>query len=74
MEIFLVFVFAAVITPDPTMLMMVVLAVTMCLLYEAAVLVASIHDKRRAAIASQFAGLDPDEPSPLDLRPSDVTG
>jgi sec-independent protein translocase protein TatC len=74
MEIFLVFVFAAVITPDPTMLMMVVLAVTMCLLYEAAVLVASIHDKRRAAIASQFAGLDPDQPSPLDLRPSDVTG
>ncbi|MHB8340084.1 MAG: twin-arginine translocase subunit TatC [Mycobacteriales bacterium] len=61
--IFLIFAFAAVATPSQDALTMLALAVPMTVLYEAAVVVARIHDRRRPP--SPYAGLDPDSPSPL---------
>jgi sec-independent protein translocase protein TatC len=72
MEIFLVFAFAAVATPSQDPFTMTALAIPMALLYEAAVVVARVHDRRVAqrAAASPYADLSPDEPSPLDLTRS----
>lgn len=48
MEIFLVFAFAAVATPSQDPLSMIAMALPMCLLYEVALIVARIHDRRTA--------------------------
>ncbi len=61
--IFGIFAFAAVATPSQDAITMLALAGPMVLLYEAAVLVARLHDRRRPP--SPYAGLDPDTPSPL---------
>jgi sec-independent protein translocase protein TatC len=72
--IFLIFVFAAVATPSQDPLSMLMLAVPMALLFEVAVLVASIHDRRKAKreAAESFAELPDDVASPLDLTPEPV--
>jgi sec-independent protein translocase protein TatC len=66
--IFGIFVFAAVATPSQDPFTMLALAVPMCLLYAAAMLVANVHDRRvaRRADDSPYAHLRDDELSPLD--------
>jgi len=70
--IFGVFAFAAIATPSQDPFTMVAMALPMCLLYEGAVVVARIHDKRaaRRELESGYGRLDDDEASPLDERPS----
>jgi sec-independent protein translocase protein TatC len=69
---FLTIVFAAFITPTQDPFTMLLMAGPMCVLFEAAIQVARIVDKRRArrAAAHELAGLDDDEASPLDVTPS----
>jgi sec-independent protein translocase protein TatC len=76
MSIFLIFVFAAVATPSQDPLSMIFMAVPLCILFELAVLVARIHDKRKAEREriESFEHISDDEASPLDLTPSRVEG
>lgn len=69
--IFGVFVFAAVATPSGDPFTMLALSLPMCLLYGLAVLVARVHDRRRAARgdASPYAHLSDDELSRIDDEP-----
>ena len=70
--IFGVFVFAAIATPSQDPFTMLALAVPMIVLYEGAMVVATLNDRRRAKIARE-EGLDDlsdDEASPLDDGPS----
>lgn len=71
-EIFLVFVFAAVITPSQDPFTMCALAIPMVALYEVAVLLGRINDRRRARKQhdSPYGDLADDETSPLDLDDS----
>jgi sec-independent protein translocase protein TatC len=64
---FLTIVFAAFITPTQDPFTMLLMAVPMCLLFEVAIQVARLVDRRRArrAVADGLAGLDDDEASPL---------
>ena len=64
---FLTIVFAAFITPTQDPFTMLLMAVPMCVLFEAAIQVARLVDRRRArrAVADGLAGLDDDEASPL---------
>jgi sec-independent protein translocase protein TatC len=66
-EIFLVFLFAAVVVPSQDPFTMTALAVPLCLLYELAILIATVHDRRVAAAlaAEQAQALPPDVASPL---------
>ncbi len=68
-EIFLVFLFAAVVTPSQDPFTMIILGIPMCLLYEAALLIGWANDRRKArrGDTSPYTGLDDDTPSPLDL-------
>lgn len=69
---FLTLVFAAFITPTQDPFTMLAMAVPMILLFEGAIQVARVVDKRRAkrdAIAG-FHDVDDDEASPLDATPS----
>lgn len=59
-----IFVFAAAATPTTDPFTMLALALPMCLLYGAAEVFAHVHDRRKRE-SSPFAGLDPDQPSPL---------
>jgi sec-independent protein translocase protein TatC len=74
MAIFLIFVFAAFATPSQDPLSMCMLAVPMVLLYEVAVLVSWIHDRRKAAREANdpMHQLDDDEASDLDLSQSSL--
>jgi sec-independent protein translocase protein TatC len=74
MIIFLVFAFAAVATPSPDPLTMLLLAVPCVLLVELAEIFVWANDRRRSRQASPYAGLSPDEISPLDLRGSPRDG
>jgi sec-independent protein translocase protein TatC len=69
LAIFLIFVFAAVATPSQDPISMCMLAIPMALLFELAVLVAWVHDRRKArrAAAESFADLPDDVASRLDL-------
>ena len=69
---FLTIVFAAFITPTQDPFTMLLMAAPMCLLFEMAIQVARVVDKRRArrAVDQGLTGLDDDEASPLDPRPS----
>jgi len=76
---FLTIVFAAFITPTQDPFTMLAMAAPMCVLFEVAIQVARVVDKRRArrALAEGLTGLDDDEaspaiagPSPLDETPS----
>ncbi|WP_239311183.1 MULTISPECIES: twin-arginine translocase subunit TatC [unclassified Frankia] len=68
-EIFLVFVFAAVVTPSQDPFTMIALGLPMCLLYEVALIIGWVNDRRRArrGDTSPYADLDDDEASPLDF-------
>ncbi len=71
---FLTLVFAAFITPTQDPFTMLAMAVPMILLFEGAIQVARVVDKRRAkrdAIAG-FHDVDDDEASPLDATPSSL--
>ena len=67
MEIFLVTVFAAVATPSQDPYTMAAMAVPMCLMYEGAVLIARLHDRRvkRASTEPDFSAYSDDEATPL---------
>ena len=68
-EIFLVFVFAAVVTPSQDPFTMLALGLPMTFLYEVALLIGWLNDRRKArrGDTSPYAGLDDDETSPLDF-------
>ncbi|MCW2677993.1 MAG: tatC [Modestobacter sp.] len=72
---FLTIVFAAFITPTQDPFTMLLMAVPMCVLFEVAIQIARLVDKRRArrAAADELAGLDDDQASPLDATPSPLT-
>jgi sec-independent protein translocase protein TatC len=67
MMIFGVFAFAAVATPSPDPITMLLLAVPCVVLVELAEVVIWANDRRRARRPSPYDGLSPDEASPLDL-------
>ncbi|MBE7190284.1 twin-arginine translocase subunit TatC, partial [Jatrophihabitans endophyticus] len=80
--IFLIFLFAAVATPSTDPFTMCAMAIPMVLLFEAAVLVATVHDRRKArrkaeakAARSELAAADPDDdvPSTIDPIPQALT-
>jgi sec-independent protein translocase protein TatC len=63
---------AAVLTPSTDPFQFLLLGVPLCVLYEACVLIARVRARRarRRAQAQGLAGLDDDETSPVDPRPS----
>jgi sec-independent protein translocase protein TatC len=63
--IFLMFFFAAVVTPTPDPFNMTILGLCMAVLYFAAVGVAFLNDRRRAR-RSEYANLNDDEASPIE--------
>ncbi len=71
---FLTIVFAAFITPTQDPFTMLAMALPMALLFELAIQVARLVDRRRAkrAAIEHFHGLGDDEASPLDARPSSL--
>jgi sec-independent protein translocase protein TatC len=71
---FLTVVFAAFITPTQDPFTMLLMAGPMILLFELAIQIARVVDRRRAkrAAVEHFHGLSDDEASPLDAAPSDL--
>src|SRR4051794_980699 len=71
---FLTIVFAAFITPTQDPFTMLLMALPMCLLFEAAIQIARVVDKRRARRADieSFHDVADDEASPLDATPSSL--
>jgi sec-independent protein translocase protein TatC len=71
---FLTIVFAAFVTPTQDPFTMLAMAVPMIVLFELAIQIARVVDKRRAkrADAEHFHDLGDDEASPLDARPSSL--
>ncbi|MEI4271287.1 twin-arginine translocase subunit TatC [Klenkia sp. LSe6-5] len=69
---FLTIVFAAFITPTQDPFTMLLMALPMCVLFEVAIQIARVVDRRRARRdgTAGYADLDDDEASPLDARPS----
>ena len=69
---FLTVVFAAFVTPTQDPFTMLAMALPMALLFELAIQIARLVDRRRARrdAAEHFHGLGDDEASPLDARPS----
>jgi sec-independent protein translocase protein TatC len=69
---FLTIVFAAFITPTQDPFTMLLMALPMCVLFEVAIQIARVVDKRRARRdgTAGYAGLSDDEATPLDARPS----
>ncbi len=69
-SIFGLFVFAAVATPGQDPISMLALALALVLLFELAVFITYLHDRRLARKRTEqgWDDLDPDEPSPLDAR------
>jgi sec-independent protein translocase protein TatC len=73
---FLTIVFSAVVTPTTDPFTMLALALPMIVLFEVAIQIARVVDKRRArrAAIEHFHDVPDDEPSPLDPRPSALDG
>jgi sec-independent protein translocase protein TatC len=72
--IFALFVFAAVATPGQDPFSMLALASALVLLFEIAIQIARLNDKRRARrrAAEGWDSWDPDSPSPIDTTPSPI--
>jgi sec-independent protein translocase protein TatC len=71
---FLTIVFAAIITPTQDPFTMLAMALPMIVLFEVAIQIARVVDKRRARreAVQHFHDVDDDEASPLDPRPSAI--
>jgi sec-independent protein translocase protein TatC len=69
---FLTIVVAAFVTPTQDPFTMLLMAIPMIVLFEGAIQLARVVDKRRARrdAAESFAEISPDEPSPIDASPS----
>jgi sec-independent protein translocase protein TatC len=77
LAVFLIFLFAAVATPSTDPFTMCAMAVPMCVLFEGAVLVSVVHDRRKAArqaLERQRAHLDDDVASTIDPIPKPISG
>ena len=74
LAIFLIFVFAAVATPSQDPISMTMLAIPMSLLFEGAVFISWLHDRRKARrdALESFHDLSDDEASPVDTTPSSL--
>jgi sec-independent protein translocase protein TatC len=72
--IFVLFVFAAIVTPGQDPISMVTLAGALTLLFEISIQISRVHDKRkeREDIEGGWAGLSDDEASPLSHTPEPV--
>ena len=66
LSIFLIFLFAAIATPSTDPFTMCAMAVPMCLLFEGAVVIAIIHDRRKA---NRLAVPDPGDDVPSEIDP-----
>jgi sec-independent protein translocase protein TatC len=68
------FIFAAVATPGQDPISMVALAVALVLLFELAIQICRLNDRRRARqrAAEGWDDWDPDAPSPIDTSPSSI--
>ncbi|SFT37529.1 sec-independent protein translocase protein TatC [Actinopolyspora lacussalsi subsp. righensis] len=71
-SVFTLFVFAAIATPGQDPLSMLVLAAALCTLYGLALLICRAHDNSKARKQASAQQVDPDQPSELDTRPSEV--
>ncbi|MEV0677524.1 twin-arginine translocase subunit TatC [Actinosynnema sp. NPDC050436] len=72
--VFGLFIFAAIATPGTDPISMVALAIALTLLFELAIQLARVHDKRKARKrkAEGLDDLDDDEAAPFDYQPSQV--
>jgi sec-independent protein translocase protein TatC len=72
--IFGLFVFAAIATPGQDPISMISLAIALTLLFELAIQIARVNDRRRARqrAAEGWDDWDPDAPSPIDTTPSEI--
>jgi sec-independent protein translocase protein TatC len=72
--VFVLFVFAAIVTPGQDPISMVALAGALTLLFELSIQISRVHDRRkeREDVAAGWAGLDDDEASPLSHTPEPV--
>ncbi len=69
LAIFLIFVFAAVATPSTDPFTMCAMAIPMCVLFEGSVVVASIHDRRKARRLAAELGEQPEDHVPSRIDP-----
>jgi sec-independent protein translocase protein TatC len=72
--IFGLFAFAAIATPGQDPISMISLAIALVLLFEVAIQITRVNDRRRARrrAAEGWDGWDPDAPSPIDTTPSPI--
>jgi sec-independent protein translocase protein TatC len=72
--VFGLFVFAAIATPGQDPISMISLAIALTLLFELAIQITRVNDRRRARrrAAEGWDDWDPDAPSPIDTAPSEI--